>query len=104
MACGLSRPIPRWGRSLDQGRSTEAGDTTEVREGSLYKSKGDQQYEQMFRQRIHHGNNDILNNVILFCAQRNRGYSFSVKCHCKHTEGLPVGSKMYVAINGHFAL
>ena len=41
--------------------------------------------------------------VLLFCDQSNRGYLDGVRCNFKKTEQFPMGSKLYVAINGNFA-
>ena len=67
ISCVLSRPIPGWGKSLDQGIYTNMDDSTEAREGSFCKSQGGKKYEKTGRQGINHGMSDTRTGVLILC-------------------------------------
>ena len=98
----LSRPIPQWGTSLDQGRPTKLDAYTKAREGSICKAKGGQQDYQDGLQGLHYVRSYPRTEIFFICAQRNRGYSHGIWNNCKRNQWFPVGSKLYVAINGQF--
>ena len=68
VACGLSRPRLVRVRSLDQGRSFNIDEAPESRKRSFCKSKGDQKYEQIGFQGLHHGISYPHTVILIFCA------------------------------------
>ena len=103
MACELYRRSPVWCMSLDQGIPTEMDEAIESREGSVCKKKVGQQGEQDGCQGIHYGRIYPRTGILLLCDQSKIGYSHGVWCNCKQNQLFPMGSKLYVAINGKFS-